>query len=69
MCPFCIANIALIAAGAVSTGGTATLVAKKISATIARRRTRRSFSSRAGRISQMNANSQRRASGSLVPQL
>jgi hypothetical protein len=61
MCPFCVANLARIAAGVVSTGGTVALVAKKISATMARRKTRRSFSSKAGRISQMSANSQQRA--------
>jgi len=51
----------MIAAGSVCTGGTATLLGKKISATIARRKTRRSFSSRATRISQTNANPQQRA--------
>jgi hypothetical protein len=61
MCPFCIANLALIAAGAVSTGGAATLLGKKISVTIARRKTRRSFSTRATRTPQMNANPQQRA--------
>ena len=61
MCPFCIANLALVAAGAVSTGGAATLLGKKISTSIAGRKTSRSFFTIATRIPPMNANPQQRA--------
>jgi hypothetical protein len=37
MCPFCIANMAVVAAAATSTGGVAALVAKRLRSTIGAR--------------------------------